>query len=387
MPPKRKYPIAIAVVLIVAAAGAVTAVLGRGGAITAVHAEAQPPAAEVDVAAAVEKHIVDWQSYSGRLEAIDKVEVRPLVSGTIVAVHFKDGALVRKGDPLFTIDPRPYVVEVDRAEARLASAQARRSFTDADLARARRLIVDNAIAKRDFDEKQNASREADADLKAAQAALEAAKLNLGYTRIVAPVAGRVSRAEMTVGNIVFPGASAPPLTTLVSLSPIYASFDVDEQTYLTYLSRNGKGAMPVMLGLADESGYSHPGSVSSIDNRIDSGSGTVRVRAIFNNPDGMLLPGLYARVKISGSEPHPAVLISDGAIGTDQEKKFVMVVDAQNRVQYREILPGHLQDGLRIVSRGLQPGERIVVNGLQRIRPGASVKPNLIPMAADSVSG
>ncbi|PCE21667.1 efflux RND transporter periplasmic adaptor subunit [Burkholderia ubonensis] len=387
MPPKRKYPIAIAVLLIVAAAGAVTAVLGRGGAIKPVYAEAQPPAAEVDVAAAVEKRIVDWQSYSGRLEAIDKVEVRPLVSGTIVAVHFKDGALVKKGDPLFTIDPRPYVVEVDRAEARLASAQARRSFTDADLARARRLIVDNAIAKRDFDEKQNASREADADLKAAQAALEAARLNLGYTRIVAPVAGRVSRAEMTVGNIVFPGASSQPLTTLVSLSPIYASFDVDEQTYLAYLSRNGKGAMPVMLGLADEGGYSHPGSVSSIDNRIDSGSGTVRVRAIFDNPDGTLLPGLFARVKISGSTLHPAVLISDGAIGTDQEKKFVMVVDAQNRVQYREILPGHLQDGLRIVSRGLQPGERIVVNGLQRIRPGSSVKPNLVSMAADSVSG
>ncbi|KFG96037.1 hemolysin secretion protein D [Burkholderia paludis] len=387
MPPKRKYPIAIAVLLIVAAAGAATAVLGRGGAITPVHAEARPPAAEVDVAAAVAKRIVDWQSYSGRLEAIDKVEVRPLVSGTIVAVHFKDGALVKKGDPLFTIDPRPYAVEVDRAQARLASAQARCSFTGADLARAQRLIVDNAIAKRDFDEKQNASREADADLKAALAALEAARLNLGYTRIVAPFAGRVSRAEMTVGNIVFPGASSPPLTTLVSLSPIYASFDVDEQTYLTYLSRNGKGAMPVMLGLADESGYSHPGWVSSIDNRIDSGSGTVRVRAIFDNPDGTLLPGLYARVKISGSEPHPAVLISDGAIGTDQEKKFVMVVDAQDRVQYREILPGHLQDGLRIVSRGLQPGERIVVNGLQRIRPGASVKPNLIPMAADSVSG
>ncbi|AMP12764.1 efflux transporter, RND family, MFP subunit [Collimonas pratensis] len=349
--------------------------------IKSVHAAQQPQAAEVDVATVVAKVITDWQSYSGRLEAVEKVDIRPLVSGAIVAVHFKDGALVNKGDPLFTIDPRPYAAEVDRAAAQLAVARTRSTFAATDLARAQRLIGDNAIAKRDFDEKDNAAREADANLKAAQATLEAAKLNLGYTRIVAPVAGRVSRAEITLGNVVSPGAASPALTTLVSVSPIYASFDVDEQTYLRYLNRNIGGAVPVALGLADEEGYSHQGIVASLDNRLDPASGTIRVRARFENKDGALIPGLYARIKVGGGKPHPAMMIDDGAIGTDQDKKFVLVVDAGNHAQYRTIKPGGLQDGLRVVASGVQPGERIVVNGLQRVRPGDLVAPKLVPMA------
>jgi multidrug efflux system membrane fusion protein len=316
------------------------------------------------------------------MEAVDKVEIRPLVPGTIVAVHFADGALVKKGDALFTIDPRPYVAAVDQAAAQLAAAQARNGYTSTDAARAERLLADNAIAKRDYDEKQNASHEAAANLKAAQAALETAKINLTYTQITAPVSGRVSRAEMTVGNIVSTGSSAPLLTTLVSVSPIYASFDVDEQTYLRYLSRDSRASVPVSLGLANEEGFSREGKVASVDNQLNTGSGTIRVRARFDNADASLVPGLYARIKVGGGTPHPAVLIDDAAIGTDQDKKFVMVVDADNRVQYREVTPGTLSEGMRVIVKGLQPGERIVVNGLQRVRPNDVVKANSVAMAS-----
>ncbi|HTJ94052.1 MAG TPA: efflux RND transporter periplasmic adaptor subunit, partial [Pararobbsia sp.] len=342
-----------------------------------------PPAAEVDVAPVIAKSITDWQGYSGRLEAIDKVEIRPLVSGTIVAVYFKDGALVKKGDALFTIDPRPYQAEVDRTAAQLAAAEAQQNYASTDFARAQRLIGDNAIAKRDFDQKDNAAREAVANLKAAKAALEQAQINLGYTKVVAPVAGRVSRAELTVGNIVSAGANSAIMTTLVSVSPIYASFNVDEQTYLQYLSHDAKsGAVPVHLGLANEDGYSRDGVVDSVDNQLDTTSGTIRVRARFENKDGALLPGLFARVEVGGGAPHAAVLVDDRAVGTDQDKKFVMVVDTQDKAQYREVQLGPLHDGLRVIASGLKPGERIVVNGLQRVRPGDPVRPNMVQMAA-----
>ncbi|MGX7002036.1 efflux RND transporter periplasmic adaptor subunit [Caballeronia sp. KNU42] len=386
---RKRLTVALGAALVVAGIGTFTAMHGFGhgdlpvnGAEAAIKPSA--PAMEVDVATVVSKTITDYQNYSGRLEAVDKVEIRPLVPGTIVAVHFVDGALVKKGDPLFTIDPRPYVAQVDQAAAQLAAAQARNGYTSTDAARAERLLADNAIAKRDYDEKQNASHEAAANLKAAQAALETAKINLTYTQIVAPVSGRVSRAEMTVGNIVSTGSSAPLLTTLVSVSPIYASFDVDEQTYLRYLSRDSRASVPVSLGLANEDGFSREGKVASVDNQLDTGSGTIRVRARFDNADGSLVPGLYARIKVGGGTPHPAVMIDDAAIGTDQDKKFVMVVDADNRVQYREVTLGTLSDGLRVISKGLQPGERIVVNGLQRVRPNDVVKANSVAMASAS---
>ncbi|CDY76293.1 RND efflux system, membrane fusion protein CmeA [Caballeronia glathei] len=381
---KRIYA-ALGATLIIAGVGGYTAWRGHGdAAVNAAQAAAHPPATEVDVAAVVSKTITDWQSYSGRLEAIDRVDIRPLVPGTIVAVHFKDGALVKKGDQLFTIDPRPYVAEVDRAAAQLAAAQARNVYTSTDAARAERLLADNAIAKRDYDEKQNAAREAAANVKAAQAALESARVNLTYTNIVAPVSGRVSRAEMTLGNVVANGANAPLLTTLVSVSPIYASFDVDEQTYLRYLSHDAKGTVPVSLGLANEDGYSREGVVDSVDNRLDTSSGTIRVRARFNNPDGALVPGLYARIRVGGGTPHPAVMIDDTAIGTDQDKKYVMVVDRDSRAQYREVTLGPLHDGLRVITKGLAPGERIVVNGLQRVRPNDVVKANAVAMATSA---
>src|ERR1700754_1081219 len=222
---------------------------------------AAPPAVEVDVATVISRPIIDYQQYSGRLEAIDSVSIRPLVPGTIVAVHFKDGALVKKGDPLFTIDPRPYVAEVDRASAQLAQAVAHAKYTSADAARADRLLPDNAIAKRDYDETQSRALESTAAVKAAQAALETAKVNLAYTQISAPVDGRVSRALLTLGNVVSTGADAPVLTTLVSVSPIYAAFDVDEQTYLAYLGRDTGHPVPVSLQLANETGYPRKGSI------------------------------------------------------------------------------------------------------------------------------
>jgi multidrug efflux system membrane fusion protein len=386
---KRKHLVLAAATLAVAAACTFAIVAGEGGAnapVAAARAAPIPPAAVVDVATVVSGTITDWQRYSGRLQAVDTVQIRPLVSGTIVAVHFKDGALVKKGDPLFTIDPRPYAAEVDRTGALLAAAQAHSSFAQTDLARAQRLIADHAIARRDLEEKENAAREASANMRGAQAALEAARLNLGYTRIVAPVAGRVSRAEITVGNVVSAGAASPPLTSLVSVSPIYASFDVDEQTYLRYLARDSKGTVPVSLGLADENGYSREGTIASVDNRLDTGSGTIRVRASFANADGSLLPGLYARVRVGGGAPHAAVMIDDRAVGTDQAKKFVLVVNRNNQAQYREVTLGDLHDGLRVVSAGLAPGERIVVNGLQRVRPGDAVQPNAVRMSADAAA-
>ena len=384
--PISRPRLALAVLTVVAIAG-----LGTFGAMR-VDASAPAQAAptivpEVDVAAVIEKTITDWQTYSGRLEAVEKVEVRPQVSGTIVSVNFKDGALVKKGDTLFIIDPRPYQAEVDRAAAQLAAAQAQAGYTQSDWERAQRLIGDNAIARRDYDEKQNAARSASANVKAAQAALETAQINLGYTKVIAPVSGRVSRAEITVGNVVSAGASSPPLTTLVSVSPIYASFDADEQTYLQYIGREKDGTkVPVQLGLADESGYSRTGVIDSVDNQLDTSSGTIRVRARFDNQDGTLIPGLYARIKVSGSAPHPALLIDDAAVGTDQDKKFVFVVDKSDRVAYREVSLGAMQGNLRVVTSGLQSGDRIVVNGTQRVRPGEMVRAHAVPMNSDAAA-
>jgi membrane fusion protein, multidrug efflux system len=379
-------------------AGAVVAVavLASVGILTAVRvnanapAQAAPMAPEVDVAAVLDKTVTDWQEYSGRLEAVDKVEVRPLVSGTIVSVNFKDGSLVKKGDVLFVIDPRPYAAEVDRAQAQLAAAKARNGYAQSDWQRAQRLIEDNAIAKRDFDEKKNAAVEAAANVQAAEAALETARINLGYTKIVAPVSGRVSRAEVTLGNVVSVGSGTPPLTTLVSVSPIYASFDVDEQTYLKYIGRARTGtSVPVELGLADETGYSRKGVVASVDNRLDTASSTIRVRARFDNPDGTLVPGLYARIKVGGGAPHRALLVEEAAIGTDQDKKFVLVVDAKGQVSYRPVSLGALHGNLRVITAGLASGDRIVVHGIQRVRPGATVRPHVVAMddGSDSQPG
>ncbi|MPS28666.1 efflux RND transporter periplasmic adaptor subunit [Pigmentiphaga sp.] len=379
----RKHALAVTLgVAVLGVAGGIA--VQRMPALASQEAPAAPaPAAAVDVAEVVSRSITDWRGYSGRLEAVDRVEIRPLVSGTLTAVHFQDGALVKKGEVLFTIDPRPYAAEVARVQGQLAAAEARDAYAASDLARGQRLLADNAIAKRDFEEKQNAAREAVANLQAARAALEAARLNLEYTRITAPVSGRISRAQVTVGNVVAAGAASAPLTTLVSTARMYAAFDVDEPTYLkmAQASRAGSGTIPVYLGLANEDGHPRKGTVSFIDNRLDVASGTIRVRAVFDNPDGQLIPGLYARVQLGGGKPRDALLIDERAVGTDQDKRFVLVLEEGNRTSYREVRLGTASDGLRVVDAGLKAGERIVVNGLQRVRPGEPVAPREVPMA------
>ncbi|AVS84409.1 efflux transporter periplasmic adaptor subunit [Paracidovorax avenae] len=385
------------------AAGAAAAIAAGGGALfglSASHAEAPaadaaPPAVPVSVAAVVQQDVALWDEFSGRLEAVQRVDIRPRVAGAVQAVHFREGALVKQGDLLFTVDPAPYAAEVDRADAQVVAAQARVSYTRSEMERASRLWEEHAIAQRERDERVNAQREAEANLRAAQAALQTARLNLGYTQVRAPVAGRVGRIEVTVGNLVGSGAGAPVLTTLVSVSPIYASFDADEQIVARALEglRSGQSArslierIPVQMGTGTAGSTPHTGRLQLIDNQVDARSGTVRVRAVFDNADGALMPGQFARIRMGQAKSTQAVLINERAVGTDQSKKFVMVVGEGNKAEYREVQLGAPVDGLRVVTAGLKAGERIVVNGLQRVRPGAVVAPQEVPMAAKSELG
>ena len=343
-------------------------------------APAAPPAPPVSAAVVLEKPVLETQEFSGRLEAIEVVEIRPRVSGYITAVNFKPGAEVKKGDLLFVIDPRPYQAEADRAGAAAAAARARADLARLELQRAERLLADKAIAQREFDERAASQKELDASARAAQAQYEAAKLNLAYTRVLSPIDGRVSKAEITLGNLV--DASAV-LTSVVSLDRIYASFDGDEDTYLRVSRRAHAGqAVDVKVGLANEDGFPHSGKLEFVDNRLDSQSGSVRMRATLANADRQLAPGLFARVQIAGGEPRPQILINDRAVNTDQDRKFVFVVGTDNKAEYRAVKLGPTIDGLRIVREGLKPGEKIVVNGLQRVRPGAPIAPQVVPMTA-----
>ncbi|MCB5189473.1 efflux RND transporter periplasmic adaptor subunit [Methylobacillus arboreus] len=377
---QKKIAAMIAAVLLIGSGGVILSQTGNQA-----HADqpAAVQAATIDVAVVESRQVTDWQDYSGRLEAVERVEIRPLVSGTLTKIHFKDGDLVKKGDTLFTIDPRPFEAEVARAQAQLTGAEARLDYTSHDLERAERLIGDNAIARRDYEEKRNAALEAKAALLAAQASLQTARLNLEYSRITAPVTGRISRAEVTLGNIVSAGANSVPLTTLVSTANIYAAIEVDEQSYLKFISpeqSSNSKAIKVLLGLANEEGFSRQGHIGSVDNRLDPASGTIRVRAVFENGNGQLLPGLYARVRIGSGSQREALLIDEKAVGTDQDKRFVLVVDDKGQANYREVQIGAPQGNLRIVESGLKAGERIVVNGLQRVRPGSQVNPHIVAM-------
>ncbi|MEP7099902.1 MAG: efflux RND transporter periplasmic adaptor subunit, partial [Burkholderiales bacterium] len=325
---------------------------------------------------------------SGRLEAVERVDIRSRVAGTVQSVHFREGALVKKGELLLTIDPAPYAADVERAEAQVAAAQARQSYSKNEYERAQRLLDEKAIAQREADERINAQREADANLRAARAALQSAQLSLGYTQVRAPVAGRVGRLEITVGNLVAAGPGAPVLTTLVSVSPIYASFDADEQIVTRALKELPSGSsaraqldkIPVQMGTAGTTDTPFTGKLQLVDNQVDAKSGTVRVRAVFDNADGSLLPGQFARLRMGQVKSSEALLVNERAVGTDQNKKYVMVVGNDNKAAYREVTLGANVNGLRIVTSGLQPQERVIVNGLQRVRPGALVAPQPVEM-------
>ena len=347
-----------------------------------------PAATPVSVATVVQSEVATWDEFSGRLEAVERVDIRSRVAGTVQTVHFREGALVAKGELLITIDPAPYAAEVDRADAQVVAAQARVSYTRSEFERAKRLLDEHAIAQREFDERNNAQREADANLRAAQAALQTARLSLGYTQVRAPVAGRVGKLEITTGNLVAAGPGAPVLTTLVSVSPIYASFDADEQIVTRALNDlpNGSSAraqlerIPVQMGTAATPDTPFTGHLQLVDNQVDAKSGTVRVRAVFDNKDGSLMPGQFAKLRMGQLKTASALLVNERAVGTDQNKKYVMVVGKDNTAAYREVTLGAHVNGLRIVTTGLKPDERVVVNGLQRIRPGALVAPQAVGM-------
>ncbi len=352
-----------------------------------------PPAApaptRVAVALVEQRDVTLWSEFSGRLEAVERVDVRSRVAGAVQAVHFREGALVAEGDLLITIDPAPYAAEVDRADAQVAAAQARVALTKNELERGRQLWDSRNISQRDLDQRLNAQREAEANLRAAEAALQSARLNLSYTEVRAPVAGRVGKVEITVGNLVAAGPGAPVLTTLVSVDPIYASFNADEDIVARALKTLGGGSdahagldrIPVRMTTATSNGATLEGHLQLIDNQVEARSGTVRVRAAFANRDGSLMPGQFARVRMGQPRPERVLMVDERAIGTDQNKRFVLVVGDDNKAAYREITLGAFVDGLRVVTNGLRSGDRIVVNGLQRVRPGALIAPEPVAMA------
>ncbi|MNQ66657.1 Efflux pump periplasmic linker BepF [compost metagenome] len=345
----------------------------------------QMPAAQVSVAEVIEQPINEWDEFTGRLEAPESVDVRPRVSGFIDRVAFDEGSLVKKGDLLFQIDPRPFQAEVKRLEAQLQQARASQTRTLGEARRGERLRKSNAISAELADARASAAQEAQAAVAGIQAELDNARLNLSFTRVTAPIDGRVSRAEVTAGNLVNAGQSL--LTTLVSTDKVYAYFDADERVFLKYveLARQAGGqtrdASPVYLGLSSEDGHPHLGELDFLDNQVNPQTGTIRGRAVFDNSDGRFTPGLYARLKLVGSSQYAAALIKDEAVGTDLGKKFVLVLDKDNAVQYRAVELGPKLEGLRIVRQGLSKGEKIVVNGLQRAFPGSTVDPQSVPMA------
>jgi membrane fusion protein, multidrug efflux system len=348
-----------------------------------------PPPPKVTVAEVVHRDVTEWDEFTGRLEAVDSVAVRPRVSGYISAVRFTEGAIVRKGDLLFQIDPRPFQAEVDRLRAERSRAEAIAERAESELQRAERLRAENAMSREEADRRAAFAREVKAQTAAVDAALVAAELNLEFTRVTAPINGRVGRAIVTEGNLVSTGpGEATLLTTLVSIDPIHAHFDADEGIFLKYadLARQGRrqsarsAKQRIELALAGEEGFPREGQLDFLDNRLDPATGTIRGRAIFRNPNGDLTPGLFVRLRLPGSNAYSGVLIQDRAVGTDLDKRFVFVVKGDKTVEYRPVVLGPLIDGLRVVRSGLQAGEQIVVNGLQRVRPGATVEPELVAM-------
>ena len=346
---------------------------------------AGPP--PVSVAPAAQRDIQEFDEFTARLEAPDTVELRSRVAGTLVAVHFHEGQLVKKGAPLFSIDARPFAAEVARIEAQLAAARTQADQSASELSRAERLLPIRGVSQQEIDQLGAAVRTAQANIRANQAALVQARLNLEFTRIVAPVAGRTSRANVTVGNLV--GVGDPVLTSLVSSDKVYAYFDASEALYLKYMRAAREGSRPssrdtpnaVFLGLSNEEGYPHAGHMDFVDNRLDPATASIRGRAVFDNKDGLFTPGLFARIRLVGSGKYRAVVVADRAITTDQTRKVVLIVGKNNIVEQREVRTGALVDGMRAVD-GVKPGELVVVDGLLRAFPGARVHPAVVALDA-----
>jgi multidrug efflux system membrane fusion protein len=355
---------------------------GFGHSKTKPVAVAGPP--EVTVAQVIHRPLREWQEFSGRLQAVNTVEIRPRVSGYVDRVDFADGARVKKGQLLFQIDPRPFQAEVDRLVAERSRALSDLELARANQARAERLIGAHAISREEYERQSAAVSSAQGGLGSIEASLQEARLNREFTEVRAPIDGHVSRAIITAGNLV---SSASLLTTVVSDDPVYVYFDADEQTYLRFSKAqrdargSAAGAPAAYIGLIDEQGYPHQGQLDFVDNHVDPTTGTIRARAALPNPDGRYTPGLFAHVRLVGGEDRDGVLIEDRAVGTDLSKKFVLTLAADNKVEYRLVELGPEVDGLRVVEQGLKPGEIVVVNGMQHVRPGQITAPTMVSMS------
>lgn len=331
------------------------------------------PAAQVSVAPVVSREVAHWDEFTGRVAAVETVELRPRVGGYIERVNYQEGQEVKKGQVLFTLDARTYRAELDRAEAELSRARSRAALAGSELARAQKLAEVRAISTEEFEQRRAATAQAESDVNAAQAQAAVARLNLEFTQVRAPIDGLAGRALVTTGNLASPDAMV--LTTVVSLNPVHVYFEGDEQTYLRYnqMAREGgrpssrDARNPVRVGLASEEGYPHSGVVDFLDNQVDPGTGTIRARAVLDNTDRVFTPGLFARVQLIGSEPEKALLIDDKAVLTDQDRKYVYVVGPENTAQRKDVVLGRMVDGLRVVESGLAAGDQVVVTGVQKI--------------------
>lgn len=350
------------------------------------NAASAPPPPQVSVAEAIVQPVRQWDEYSGHIEAVESVELRPRVSGYIERVDYREGEEVTKGDVLFTIDARSYRAELDRATAQLTRALSTAKLSHSEVERAKTLVEQHAISKEVWEQRIADEKAAQADVQAAKAAVTAAKLNFEWTQVRAPISGRAGRAQVTAGNLVNAGGSASVLTTLVSQESVYVYFDADENAFLRYalMARNGlrsKDNVPVQVGLTSEEGFPHQGVVDFVDNQVDRSSGTIGVRALLDNKGRVFTPGLFARVRLLGRDEFKAVLIDDKAVMTDQDRKYVYIVDKDGMAQRRDVQLGRSANGLRIVENGLSEGDRVIVNGVQRVfMSGMPVDAKSVPM-------
>ena len=348
---------------------------------------APPPPPEVSAAPVLIKPVSQWDNFNGRVEAVQSVQLRPRVSGYIDSVNYREGDEVKKGQVLFTIDDRSYRAALEQAKAELARALSQASLARSESGRSEKLIGTQAISREAWEQRRSAASQAQADVLAAEAAVDMAQLNLDFTRVTAPIDGRASRAQITAGNLVTAGDSASVLTTLVSQQQMYVYFDVDENTFLNYqaMARQGqqRHALPVEIALVGEQGFPHQGKIDFTDNQLTASTGTIRMRALLDNQQRQFTPGLFARVRLPGSAQFEAVLIDDKAVLTDQDRKYVYVVDGEGKAQRRDIQPGAMVDGLRIVKSGLQSGDKVIIAGLQKVfMPGMPVTAQQVAMRA-----
>jgi len=357
--------------------------------------QAMPPPPQVTIAKPTSKMIADQDEYVGRFVAVESVEVRARVPGYLEAIHFQDGQMVKAGDLLFTIDRRPFQIALAQAQASLAQAKATLAFAESDLSRAQGLAIGTVITQQTFDQRTQAKRIAEAAVAAQQAAERQATLDLEFTGLRAPVSGRIGDRRVSIGNLVTGGTSGNTslLATIESIDPIRFEFTLDEASYLRYgdLNKDGAGAnrgltLPVKLKLLNESAFSHEGKMDFVDNAIDRSSSTIRARAVFPNPDGRFTPGMFARVRLAAAPPKNELLVPDAAIGAEQVRKFVLVVDAENVARPKYVTLGPVVDGLRVITQGLTPDDNVIINGLMRARPGAKVTPQQSSTASASTA-